>query len=425
MPSDHSRDTKLDHLHPTVRSAAQQVLQRAAAEGHPFELFEAFRTPQRQNYLWAQGRTRPGPIVTRAKPWSSYHQYGLAVDLVLRINGQWSWTTSGQYADSWERMNELGRNAGLEPLSWELPHLQMAGLKISELRGGDYPAGGDDSWAENLEAAIAGWAGTPAPPPPPEQLPIRPAIAHADTDAPAGSSFLEANSVPPVGSAGWHNKFDGRDWRYDENGVYARDINYGDRPLRSPGSPVTCRAIWTLFGTVIMLMARKYDIAPEVIIMTIATEAAAYRSQGFTGPATFRWEAHVWNRDVEPATQGDYSAGPMQTLGTTARWVIEAQDLSFHKFQVAPVFPVRPTPPPSAHSLYDPATNIEIGAAEIRQRITVTGQDPILIAAAFNSGGVYPGDTNAWHLRSHGNHLDRAAQWFGDACAVLKEAGVR
>jgi peptidoglycan L-alanyl-D-glutamate endopeptidase CwlK len=347
---------------------------------------------------------------------------------VLKINGQWSWTTSGQYAQAWERLHEIGRNAGLEPLSWELPHLQLAGWTTAQLKAGDYPAGGDESWAENLEDAIAGWSGTPVAPPPPDMMPARPGIVEDDAGLVEGASPLSANAIPPIVATGWHSKFNGREWRHDGEGggegVYTHDINGGAAPLRTPGAPVTCRAIWSRFGTIIILMARNYDIAPEILMMTIATEAAAFRAQGFTGPATFRWEAHVWNRDVEPATQGDYSAGPMQTLGTTARWVIDAQSLPFHKFQVAPVYAVRPSPAPSSHPLYDPAANIEIGAAEIRQRIGATGQDPILVAAAFNSGGVYDSSSNLWHLKSHGNHLDRAAQWFGDSCAV-KEAGVR
>jgi peptidoglycan L-alanyl-D-glutamate endopeptidase CwlK len=401
------------------------VVQRLNAEGYPFQIFEAFRSPQRQAYLYAQGRTRPGSIVTRAKPWASYHQYGLAVDLVLRLNGQWSWTTSGQYRAGWDRMHELGRSAGLEPLSWELPHLQVAGLRIDELKGGTYPAGGDENWAENLEAAVAGWSGGSGAPPPPDIVPSRPPILEEALDANDTVGALEANALPAVGAADWHNRFGGREWRYDGSGIYLRDINGGTVPLRSPGAPVTCRAIWNEFGTIITIMARKYGIAPEVVMMTIATEAAAYRHDGFTGPRTFRWEAHVWNRDIQPATQGDYSAGPMQTLGTTARWVIEAQSLPYHRFHVAPVYASRPIPPPPSHPLYDAATNIEIGTAEIRQRLSMTGSDPVLTAAAFNSGGVYEASTSAWRLRSYGNHLDRAAQWFGDACAVLKEVGVR
>lgn len=41
------------------------------------------RTFSEQNKLYAQGRTVPGSVVTRAKGGQSYHNYGLAVDIVL------------------------------------------------------------------------------------------------------------------------------------------------------------------------------------------------------------------------------------------------------------------------------------------------------------------------------------------------------
>jgi peptidoglycan L-alanyl-D-glutamate endopeptidase CwlK len=77
--------------------------------------------------------------------------------------------------------------------------------------------------------------------------------------------------------------------------------------------------------------------------------------------------------------------------------------------------------PPATLKLYEPDINIDIGAAEIKQRINKTCDDPILVAAAYNSGGIYKSTKNPWYLRSHGDHLDRAAKWYGDACAVLKE----
>jgi peptidoglycan L-alanyl-D-glutamate endopeptidase CwlK len=53
----------------------------------------------------------------------------------------------------------------LEPLRFELPHLQVAGLRIADLRAGKFPAGGDELWRDNLEAAAASWAGPPPAPP--------------------------------------------------------------------------------------------------------------------------------------------------------------------------------------------------------------------------------------------------------------------
>lgn len=160
-----NRDAAL--LHPVFRQALQKVLARLAAEQIPFRLYEGFRYPERQAALYAQGRTAPGKIVTRALPWRSYHQFGLGADLVLHENGVWSWDTSGHRAAWWNRMQSLGRAEGLEALSFEKPHLQLSGVSINDVVEGVYPAGGDDDWAEHLAAVIAGWKGdSPAPKPP-------------------------------------------------------------------------------------------------------------------------------------------------------------------------------------------------------------------------------------------------------------------
>ena len=148
------------YLHPIFREKAHELLVRLAAEEIPFRLFEGYRSPERQQYLYAQGRTRPGPIVTRAQPWTSYHQYGLAGDFVLLINGEWSWDTTGPKARYWTRLPELGVTVGLERISFELPHLQLAGLKIADLAAGRYPAGGDASWKARLESGLTSWHDT-------------------------------------------------------------------------------------------------------------------------------------------------------------------------------------------------------------------------------------------------------------------------
>ena len=44
-----------------------------------------------------------------------------------------------------------------------------------------------------------------------------------------------------------------------------------------------------------------------------------------------------------------------------------------------------------------------------------------LAAAAYNAGSLRQDSGNMWSLRSTGDHLDRAARFFGDACAVLRE----
>lgn len=407
------RDTDLGHLHPFVRQRVSRVLDTLSAEGIPFRVFEAFRVPQRQQSLWEQGRTRPGSIVTRARPWTSYHQYGLAADFVLFENGTWSWDDRGAKRRWWDRLQQVGTAQGLEALSFERPHLQMAGLRIAELQTGRYPSGGDTSWAENLEGAIMAWSGTPAAPPPPREVPLRPPLP------PDAEPVTPPPDVPAVGRSTWHNRFGGQQWRYDDSGVYVR--GGGSGPQRSNGKPLTCRAIWASFADQIVSAARRYEVPPAIIMMTIATEAGVYRPYGFTGPMTFRWEPDAEINDVAPPRSGDYSAGPMQTLAGSARWVIRTQRLAYDPFAVAPAYEMRPTPPPT-HPLYEAAISLDIGTAEIKQRWLKTGDDPILVAAAYNAGGLYRRDGNPWGLRVYGNHLDRAAKWYGDACAVLREA---
>ncbi len=140
------RNTDPSYLHPLFRAKARELLELLELEGIPFRLFEGYRSPDRQQYLYAQGRTRPGKIVTRARPCQSYHQYGLAGDFVLFVNGKWSWETLGASAGHWRRLHEAGKRLGLEPLSFELPHLQAAGLRIADLAASRYPVGGDASW---------------------------------------------------------------------------------------------------------------------------------------------------------------------------------------------------------------------------------------------------------------------------------------
>ena len=144
-----------------------------AAESIPLFVFEAFRSPVRQEHLFAQGRTEPGKIVTNADAWASYHQYGLAVDLVFNGPGKWSWEEPS--LGMWKRMHAIAAGHGLEPLSFETPHIQLAGTSSTALQAGRYPPGGYETWAENLAGAIAAWNGDPvatASPAVPERPPL-------------------------------------------------------------------------------------------------------------------------------------------------------------------------------------------------------------------------------------------------------------
>ena len=74
-----------------------QVLQQAWVDAsHTYAVFYpdapqpfltcTHRTEAEQLELYAQGRTKPGKIVTNAKGGQSYHNYGLAIDIVLLVD---------------------------------------------------------------------------------------------------------------------------------------------------------------------------------------------------------------------------------------------------------------------------------------------------------------------------------------------------
>jgi hypothetical protein len=113
----------------------------------------------------------------------------------------------------------------------------------------------------------------------------------------------------------------------------------------------------------------------------------------------------------------------MQTLATTAEEVIDILQLNYNKKTVAPAFAVKPNPIPDDLKLYEGATNIDIGTGEIKlnNKRHSTGFDPILVAACYNAGSLRETNANPWNLFTFGDHLNRSAEWIGDACFLLKK----
>ena len=230
-------------------------------------------------------------------------------------------------------------------------------------------------------------------------------------DQDATSSSIDWGRTPAMDSRDFHDQ-GGQRWRYDAGGVFL--ANAPQAPLRTNGSPATVNAILSAYGTEIFSASMTRRIPPELIVMTIAVETAAFRKVNFTGPRTFRWEQGVTS----------YSAGPMQILESTAKDVIAKLHLVFAPEDIPPQFTRKPDAPPSNNPLYDGDTNISLGTDYISLHIGRTGLDPILVAANYNAGSIRrkePTADNPWGLASHGNHLNRAAEWFGDACAVLSQ----
>lgn len=73
----------IQRLHPKARAPFTAFIE-AAEEALDITILcpQDFRSFEQQDAIYAQGRTKPGEIVTKAKGGQSYHNYGLAMDLV-------------------------------------------------------------------------------------------------------------------------------------------------------------------------------------------------------------------------------------------------------------------------------------------------------------------------------------------------------
>lgn len=131
-------------MHPVVKESAIELIRRAYAEGIYLFITDGYRSNAEQQKLYNQGRTTPGNKVTNAKPGTSYHNFGLAIDFVLTNKegtaAYWSVNTS------WKRAAAIGKALGF---SWggdwsggfkDYPHLEMTGgLSTAQLRAGKKP----------------------------------------------------------------------------------------------------------------------------------------------------------------------------------------------------------------------------------------------------------------------------------------------
>jgi len=135
-------DKKLQGIHPVVADKARQLITKAYNEGIYVVITQGFRSVEEQNELYAQGRTKPGKIVTNAKGGYSYHNFGLAFDFALmNPDGSISWNVDAK----WKRVAAIGKSLGLEwGGDWrsfkDYPHFQYTfGLSLADLRAGKRP----------------------------------------------------------------------------------------------------------------------------------------------------------------------------------------------------------------------------------------------------------------------------------------------
>ena len=114
----------LNTLEPEVKRLAHRHLYQLRRLGIDARIISGTRTYQEQNEIYAQGRTKPGSIVTKAKGGYSNHNFGIAYDIGIFTNGGKIYLSESPL---YNQAGGVGMKVGLEwGGSWksfkDLPH---------------------------------------------------------------------------------------------------------------------------------------------------------------------------------------------------------------------------------------------------------------------------------------------------------------
>jgi len=129
----------LNDLLPPVNDRAEKMIQGCKAVGIDLLVTSTYRDNASQEALYAQGRTKPGKIVTNARAGQSFHNYRCAFDVVPLRHGKPVWDSKDPV---WQIIGQIGKKCGLEWAGdWkrfkEFPHFQYTGgLTLAKLQEG-------------------------------------------------------------------------------------------------------------------------------------------------------------------------------------------------------------------------------------------------------------------------------------------------
>ena len=127
-------------LNLNAQAAARQCLRAILDAGITARILSGARTYAEQNALYRKGRFGdPGPVVTKARGGQSNHNFGIAWDIGIFLNGRYL-GDSPLYTSA----ATAALAAGVTGLEWggnwtgfkDLPHFQLVtGLSLAEVRG--------------------------------------------------------------------------------------------------------------------------------------------------------------------------------------------------------------------------------------------------------------------------------------------------
>ncbi len=207
----------------------------------------------------------------------------------------------------------------------------------------------------------------------------------------------------------WERRFGGREWKVTEYGVVSRNPEtLVEEAHRTDGQPLTVTRYHDSWRAVIEKIAEEENVPKSIILATLATENGAARMRN--GQPIIRPPRKEPGYESDQETPHRISVGPCHVLISTARAAMRDDDID-------------------REWLLDLENNLRASFRFLAQQDNRWGHgfDPILASAVYNSGGLHDASNpesrffNRWHLRSYGNHLDRFADWYGDACFILKD----
>ena len=112
----------ISELTPTAQKACNLFLEKCKASGLNVLITETYRSQERQNYLYEQGRTRPGNKVTWTK--NSRHTSRRAWDICQNVKGK-EYADSGFFKACGQIAKELGITWGGTWKQADTPHFEI------------------------------------------------------------------------------------------------------------------------------------------------------------------------------------------------------------------------------------------------------------------------------------------------------------
>ena len=121
-------EARLKLVNPMMSDKVKRVAGILESEGITVRVTQGLRSWNEQAALYEQGRSLPGAVVTNSPAGYSWHNFGLAVDLVPMVDGSPDWDVKHP---AWTRMSEvagaLGFTCGAHFSTPDRPHIQMNG----------------------------------------------------------------------------------------------------------------------------------------------------------------------------------------------------------------------------------------------------------------------------------------------------------